>query len=139
MCGAVLSKRLRELVEKEIDLKFEKVFYLVDSEIVKAMIGRTSYGFNTFAANRIGEIHQGSVKEEWFWVSGKLNIADLTTRGANAEEVSEFSEWQNGPDFLKAEIKEWPIHAEVDVSNIPELKAVSNMMGANQMKERLAD
>ena len=104
----------------------------MDSEIVKAMIGRTSYGFNTFAANRIGEIHQGSVKEEWFWVSGKLNIADLTTRGANAEEVSEFSEWQNGSDFLEAEINEWPIYAEVDAPNIPEMKAVSDMSKSNQ-------
>ena len=34
------------------------VFHLVDSEIVKAMIGRASYGLNTFAANRIGEIYQ---------------------------------------------------------------------------------
>ena len=118
---------MRELVDKEMDLKFEKVFHLVDSEIVKAMIGRTSYGFNTFAVNRIGEIHQGSVKEEWFWVSG------------NAEEVSEFSQWQNGPDFLKMEINDWPIHAEVDVPIIPELKAVSKMVGVSQIKERLAD
>ena len=127
MCGAVLSKRLRELVDKEMDLKFEKVFHLVDRETVKAMIGRTSYGFNTFAANRIGGIHKGSVKEEWFWVSG------------NAEEVSEFSQWQNGPDFLKMEINDWPIHAEVDVPIIPELKAVSKMVGVSQIKERLAD
>ena len=36
-----ISKRLEELEGKEMDLKFEKVFHLVDSEIVKAMIGRT--------------------------------------------------------------------------------------------------
>ena len=87
-----------------MDLRFEKVFHLVDSKIAKAVIGRTSYGFNTFAANRIGEIHQGSVKEEWSWVTGKLNIVDLTTRGASAKEVSEFSQWQNGPDFSKLDI-----------------------------------
>ena len=70
---------------------------------------------------------------------GLEKSTDLTTRAANAEEVSEFSEWQNGSDFLEAEINEWPIYAEVDVPNIPEMKAVSNMMGANQIKERLAD
>ena len=38
-------------------LKLSKVLHMVDSEIVQAMIQRDSYGFNTFAANRIGEIH----------------------------------------------------------------------------------
>ena len=38
LCGAVVSKRLREFVCKEVDLNFERVIHLVDSEIVKTMI-----------------------------------------------------------------------------------------------------
>ena len=58
LCGAVVSKRLRCYIEKELNIKFERIYHILDSEIVKAMINKSSYGFNTFAANRIGEIHQ---------------------------------------------------------------------------------
>ena len=50
LCGAVLSKRLREFICKEAEMKFERVIHLIDSEIVKAMINLKSYGFNTFVA-----------------------------------------------------------------------------------------
>ena len=43
------------------------------------MINNESYGFRTFAANRIGEIQELTEKENWHWIEGNLNIADLTT------------------------------------------------------------
>ena len=86
------------------------------------MINKQSYGFNTFAANRIGEIHCHSDPEDWYWIEGKLNIADMTTRGCKVSELNEKSEWQNGPEFLKLDEKDWPIMKETNVSEIPELK-----------------
>ena len=58
LSGAVLGKRLRSFMQEKLRYSFEKVYHIVDSEIVKAMISRESYGFNTFAANCIGEIQQ---------------------------------------------------------------------------------
>ena len=139
LCGAVLSKRLRELVHTELGFKFERVFHLVDSEIVKAMIGRDSYGFNTFVANRLGEIHQTTKDEEWFWINGKLNISDLTTRGADASELSESSDWQRGPKFLSLAVQQWPIISKVDVTIIPELRTLTNMVKERSSNESLAD
>ena len=109
LCGAVLSKRLREFICKEAEMKFERVIHLIDSEIVKAMINLKSYGFNTFAANRIGEIHQGSDSDEWFWISTEINISDLITRGCQLGQVLEDSEWENGPEILKLDFKEIPV------------------------------
>ena len=40
------------------------------------MISKESYGFNTYAANRIGEIQQDTEVSEWYWTAGNLNIAD---------------------------------------------------------------
>ena len=109
LCGAVLSARLRATVEKEMNLRFAKVVHVVDSEIVKAMVHKESYGFNTFAANRIGEIHQSTAAHEWQWVAGKswCNVADITTRGCPASEVAERL-WQEGPEFLRLPEDEWP-------------------------------
>jgi hypothetical protein len=109
LCGAVLSSRLRATVEKEMNLQFAKVIHVVDSEIVKAMVHKQSHGFNTFAANRIGEIHQTTAVHEWQWVAGKpwCNVADITTRGCPASEVAERL-WQEGPEFLQLPENEWP-------------------------------
>ena len=51
--GAVLSTRLRRFIQWEMRFEFRDVFHIVDSEIVKAMISKNSYGFNTFVATRI--------------------------------------------------------------------------------------
>ena len=51
--GAVIAKRLRVFIQNEVRYTFTAVYHIVDSEIVKATISKESYGFNTFAANRI--------------------------------------------------------------------------------------
>ena len=114
LCGAVLSARLRATIMKESRLEFTKVVHLVDSEIVKAMIQKGSYGFNTFAANRVGEIQHTTQKNEWYWIPGKpdINVADVTTRGCAPVDVSS-SLWQEGPEFLKLPEKDWPTKGTV--------------------------
>ena len=47
LAAALLSKRLRMFVTKEMRYTFSEVYHLVDSEIVKAMVHKESYGFNT--------------------------------------------------------------------------------------------
>ena len=81
LCGAVLNKRLKTFIEKESRYKFTKFYHIVDSQIVYGMVQKESYGFNTFAATRIGEIQQGTNKDDWYWVESKNNIADWITRG----------------------------------------------------------
>ena len=116
LCGAVLSSRIRCTIQGEISLGVSKVVHLTDSEIVHAMLHRQSYGFNTFVANRIGEIQQYSRPEEWGWVSGNPleNIADIITRGCSPKELSDESDWQNGPKFLSLPESLWPVRYEVN-------------------------
>jgi len=127
LCGAVLAARMRTTILKEINLQFDKIILLTDSEIVHAMIHRQSYGFNTFAANRIGEIQQSSNMEEWGWVPGKFNAADVVTRGSSPEEIQHGTEWQKGPDFLQQKEVNWPVKFEVNRElQTPELKGSSS-------------
>ena len=81
--GALLGTRLRNFIIKESNIEFEKIYHFVDSEIVKGMIGKGSYGFDTFEANRVGEIEVGTNQTEWFWIPGSMNTADLITRGCS--------------------------------------------------------
>ena len=51
------------------------------------MIQKHSYGFNTFAATRIGEIQEGTNQTDWYWVESKHNIADCITRGKKPSDI----------------------------------------------------
>jgi hypothetical protein len=93
------------------------------------MINKDSYGFRTFAANRIGEIQDSTNKENWFWVESSLNIADVATRPLEPTvNLDRDGEWQNGPSFLSQAVKDWPTRSETNVTTLPEIKR--NFVGA---------
>ena len=124
LCGAVLNTRLYTFIIHELrDIKFERVYHIIDGEIVRAIINKDSYGFRSFAANRIGEIQEYTEKENWYWVERSLNIADLTTRSIDkVDKKGPESEWQRGPQFLQLPVEEWSIKSEAKVSALPEVK-----------------
>ena len=140
LCGALLSVRLRETIIQELsDLEFTKVTHIVDSEIVHAMIHKESYGFNTFAGNRVGEIQRKSSPDEWAWISGKLNISDMLTRGCSPSQLGEGSEWQEGPNVLQLEESLWPIKFNVNKDIvIPHLKKPVHSVAAIHHVDSLA-
>lgn len=115
LCGAVLSRRLKQLMEKESRYRFAKCFHIVDSQIVHAMVRKESYGFNTFAATRVEEIQSGTNAEDWYWIASQQNIADWLTRGKRPEEIDGNSPWQKGSDFLRLPEAEWPLSRECNV------------------------
>ena len=142
LCGSVVSVRIRSMIQKELrNLEFEETIHIVDSEIVHAMVHRESYGYNTFVGNRIGEIQRNSSPDEWMWVPGHLNVSDLTTRGASPVDIGEYSEWQQGPEFLKLPIEDWPVRRDVKKGvEVPELKkGIEKFVGvAEEKQETLA-
>lgn len=116
ICGAVFAARLRKYFERHSRMQVERWFHLVDSQTVLGAIQRDSYGYQTFFANRVGEIQKTAPIKDWWWIPGELNIADIITRGSTAEDLVEGSAWQNGPDFLKLPVEEWPIKSPGEVA-----------------------
>ncbi|XP_061896161.1 uncharacterized protein LOC133645296 [Entelurus aequoreus] len=116
ICGAVFAARIRKYVEKHARMKIEKWFHLLDSQTVLGAIQRESYGYQTFFANRVGEIQMSGPVQDWWWTRGDLNIADLITGGGNPKDLNEESTWQNGPEFLKWPVEEWPIQSAGEVA-----------------------
>lgn len=116
VCGAVFAARLRKYIEKHSRMQVDRWIHLLDSQTVLGAIQRDSYGYQTFFANRVGEIQKSTSVEDWRWIPGEQNIADLTTRGATPEDLKENSVWQNGPEFLKRPVEEWPTKSAKDVA-----------------------
>ena len=136
--GAVIAKCIRNLLKRESRLKYLKEYFIVDSEIIRAMIQKDSYGFNIFVALRIGEIQEATNPSDWYWVDGKLNIAHWLTRGKSPKELGEESLWQRGPDFLRLPEDQRPVKQDGPTSDLPEqIKAV--MLTVAKEEETLSD
>lgn len=105
--GAVLGKRGRELIEKELRFDFEKVLHLTDSETVLCMLSKTSTRFKLYEGVRIGEIQAASNINEWRWVNGAYNTADWVTRGRRPSDIGPDTKWWNGPDFIHLDEELW--------------------------------
>ena len=118
-CGAVLNKRLKTIITEQCRYRFEKCYHITDSQIVHSMIQKESYGFNTFAAVRVGEIQEGTNTKDWYWTASEFNIADLLTRESKPNDIDITSKWQKGPHFLQLHESEWPITKTYSEQKIP--------------------
>ena len=112
--------RMQVLVARETRFKFSKVYYIIDSQIVLAMLQRDSYIFHTFVGSRVNEIQTITELSRWFWVEGTINVADYVTRPRDPVEIGCNSIWQKGQKFLEKPVEEWPIKQDCNVLEIPE-------------------
>lgn len=116
LCGAVFATRLKKYFEKHCHIEVTQWIHFVDSQTILAAIQKDSYGYQTFFANRIGEIQKAAQVEDWRWIEGSQNIADILTRGATPEELDKGSRWQEGPEFLKQPQSNWPMKTASEIS-----------------------
>ncbi|UYV68021.1 hypothetical protein LAZ67_5002829, partial [Cordylochernes scorpioides] len=86
------------------DLEFEEIlrFYGTDSTNALCWIQRE----DNWAAF-VKEIHNLSSPESWRHIPGRINPADLPSRGCSAETLKE-TRWWEGPAWLKVSQEEWP-------------------------------
>ncbi|KAL1276823.1 hypothetical protein QQF64_036446 [Cirrhinus molitorella] len=116
VCGAVFATCLKGYVLKHGRLDVEKWYHFIDSQTVLGAVQRESYGFQTFFANRIGEIQKAGAVTDWWWIPGEVNIADLVTRGCSPELLGENSLWQKGPELLSSPVEDGPIKSASEVA-----------------------
>ena len=109
--AAVVSKRCRQVIEKELRYTFDRVFHLLDSETVLHQLNKISTRFNAYEGVRIGEIQaacNGNMSE-WAWLAGTENTSDWLTRGKTPAQLKIDSEWFNGPPMLYLPYEKWNI------------------------------
>lgn len=128
--GARLGSSVKSTLEKDIPC-----FYWSDSTTALAWINRNDE-WGTFVGNRVREILTTAKAIQWKYVPGKLNPADLPSRGCSQKQLLD-SIWWEGPSWLKRPSSEWPsqsycvnedevnserkkiVQEEMSLSNIP--------------------
>ena len=122
LSGSTLSARLKFWVQKNSEVEFGNFFHFLDSRIVKDMMAKDSYGYNTFVGLRVAEIQQKTDINHWRHIPSSSNIADILTKGVSPHMLGPTSEWQNGPDWLRLDESHWPVSTQ-SVPNPSEVEA----------------
>ncbi|GIY01676.1 reverse transcriptase [Caerostris darwini] len=81
-------------------------YYWTDATIALCWIQREE-NWGVFVNNRVREIRSLSKKEYWRHIPGKLNPADIASRGCTLQHLLQYGWWE-GPEFLKAFPEAWP-------------------------------
>ena len=118
--AGVLASRMKNCIDVEMALPIDKIFVWSDSMVSLAYIHNEGKRFSSYVMNRTNEIREKTSIEEWNFVPGKLNPADLGTRPIKdpTSEDKPITKWISGPDFLKQ--PELPKFEGTKVDPLPE-------------------
>ena len=134
--AAVLSARIDSLLLEELDLTLGLSYFWTDSEIVIKYIHNESRRFQVFVANRVSIIHQLTAVEQWNFLPGYQNPADLLTSGEKMQDHDK-EVWLQGPPFLHNYKDSWFSESKVSIKSLseqdPEVKNVACMTTSIQV------
>ncbi|GFT16055.1 integrase catalytic domain-containing protein [Trichonephila clavipes] len=107
LLACTIGARLARTVKEDLKLPSLPVFYWSDSTNALYWI-KKSENWAVFVSNRVKEIRNLSNPDDWYYVPGSKNPADLPSRGCSVDVLAK-SKWREGPDWLRGPPKDWPI------------------------------
>ncbi|XP_070526460.1 uncharacterized protein [Cardiocondyla obscurior] len=124
LCAAVLLAELTEKICASLNERKRSLFLWTDSTITLNWIASSSRRWNSFVANRVGEIQRATDIADWRHVPSAENPADLLSRGTTIQMLKTSPLWWNGPSFLQFESDSWPKRERAVISDedLPERK-----------------
>ena len=129
LLGAELGARLWEKIRLARHLNSELVrpTFWSDSQTALWWIRSLEGRYKIFVSNRVASIRRVSSPEQWRFVPGKQNPADLATRGMPAVDACSSKEWYHGPSWL-ADRQKWPAALEIPSSHSEGEVELTNVM-----------
>ena len=113
LSGATYAVRIKTWIVQNTSLAYDDFVPFLDSMIVKCMVRKESYLFNTFVGLRVKEIDKKSDVESWRHIPSKENyVSDILTRGETPDKLGPGSDWQTGPKWLVGHPDTWPVTSE---------------------------
>lgn len=130
LCGCLLLAQLLSKCLKTFSIKIDKIFLWTDSTIVLSWLNGEPRNWKTFVSNRVAEIQRMTNIDDWHHISSGSNPADIISRGARLNELSESDLWWHGPKFLCSPSEQWPKAVDYSKLNliIPEVKTKSTSL-----------
>ena len=108
LTAAVLSVKVACLLKKEWQINVLKERFWTASQVLLAYIRSNSKQFKVFVANRIHQIKENTMVDQWHYVSSKENPADDASLGLDPRKETSNSCWFHGSSFLWQVEALWP-------------------------------
>jgi hypothetical protein len=118
LSAATLAVRMHHMIVKQLEYEVHDVCFWTDSMAVLRYIWNENSRFQTFVANRLAVIRDGSDVTQWKFVKSDDNPADDVSRSMKTDDFLCSIRWLNGPDFLRKPASEWTLQPER--TSIPE-------------------
>ncbi|XP_043232395.1 uncharacterized protein LOC122386819 [Amphibalanus amphitrite] len=140
LTAAVLSVKVASFLDKKLNIRNLRHFFWTDSMVVLGYIGNESRRFQVFVANRVQQIREHTVPDQWRFVKSEDNPADLASRGLDASELKNCDLWWHGPKFLmdSAELSAEPRFVEVQEDD-PEVKKTRVLVTSSRQDDAKFD
>ncbi|XP_067946371.1 uncharacterized protein [Watersipora subatra] len=141
--AAVLSATIAHNLKSELKLNnLTKEVFWTDSKVVLGYIHNEARRFHVYVANRVQQITDITLADQWQYISTQENPADIASRGANIKSLVD-SCWLTGPKFLRnSNLQLFPVAKEYTTLNPtdPEIKATCHSLTSSKkltMTDRL--
>ena len=96
------------MLREELELNISRTYLWTDREIVLNYLKNEKRRLQIFVANRVEEIKENTLVEDWHNVPGSLNQADYVSRGMSPSSLTADHRCLRGPDFLWKPKTCWP-------------------------------
>ncbi|GFV64352.1 uncharacterized protein TNCV_2502701 [Trichonephila clavipes] len=106
LLACCVGARLANSIRNSLDIPDLKITYWSDSMVALHWI-KNNGEWSIFVSNRIKEIARISSPENWRHVPGRMNPADVLTRGCSPRHLLE-SKCFEGPEWLLGDAATWP-------------------------------
>ena len=124
LCWALLLAKLYNQVTHSLNLKFDKIVFWSDSEIVLHWLKMRNNLLKTFVSNKVIEIQSLTNISNWRHIRSFDNPADSLSRGQLPADFIKNSLWTIGPAWLKFKESLWPKPWLKTISEIPEIRKI---------------
>ena len=140
LTAATIAVRLDNMLKRELSFPTSRSYFWTDSMTVLYYIRNDTSRFQTFVANRLTIIHEGSDPTQWMYIPSKLNPADLASRGCTVKHFLCNKNLTIGPNFLWKKSEHWPTQPlafNVQDENIEVKKATRQLSLVNDTVDRV--
>ena len=96
--GAVLAADLHQVIQRNVGV--HQTTFWTDSTIVHGWIQAESTKYKAFVGNRVYDIQRKTNQNDWKWVPGTQNPADIPSRGIWPLKGAQQELWLKGPRFI---------------------------------------
>ena len=91
LTAALMSAKVNDMLSRELGYdELEEVIW-TDSKVVQAYIQKDACRLHIFVANRVQQIRERTVPEQWHNVDGKNNPPDDVSRGLSPKDLPQSS------------------------------------------------